>query len=190
MNPIPFTIGGETTDIEDAWRALRALVGGEHGPGPEGGVEDLARQVKAERIAFAERAFERAFLQLFPGTSTDALPIWEELTLTSGADTAVALRELVERAWRARRAATTPVLAEELRAISSQLSIAIEPDAETIVTEPGKAVRRAEARRTASRRRPACPAPCCRIWPAATCCACATRSRPPRTRSLRTSRAR
>lgn len=138
MNPIPFVIGGETTDIEDTWRALRGMVGGEHGPGPEHGIEDLARQVKAERIAFAERAIERAFLQNFPGIATDSLPIWEALTLVGGAENDVALRELVALAWRARKGTTTPSLVEALTAISAKLSIDLEDVDETIVTEPSK----------------------------------------------------
>lgn len=138
MNPIPFVIGGETTDIEDTWRALRGMVGGEHGPGPEDGIEDLARQVKAERIAFAERAIERAFLQNFPGIATDALSIWEALTLVSGADNEVALRELVALAWQARKGTTTPSLVEALNVISAKLTIDMEDIAETIVTEPSK----------------------------------------------------
>lgn len=138
MNPIPFVIGGATTDVEDTWRALRGMVGGEHGPGPEHGIEDLARQVKAERIAFAERAIERAFLQNFPGIATDALAIWEALTLVSGAENEVALRALVALAWQARKGTTTPSLVEALSAISPRLTIDMEDADETIVTEPSK----------------------------------------------------
>lgn len=138
MNPCPFVIGGDTTDIEDAWRAMRAMVGGEHGPGPENGIEDLARQVKAERIAFAERAVERAFLQNFPEIASDALPVWEQLLLTDGAVTPVDLRALLALAWQAPEGGTTPSLTDDLQAISSQLSIAIEDPDVTIVTEPSK----------------------------------------------------
>lgn len=138
FNPIPFVIGGETTDIEDIWRALRAMVGGEHGPGPEDGIDDLERQVVAERIAFADRAIERAFLQNFPGVATDALSIWEQLTLVSGADNEVALRMLVEAAWRAREGTTTPSLEASLTKISPKLSIDLEDFEVSHVTEPSK----------------------------------------------------
>lgn len=138
MNPIPFLIGGETTDIEDVWRAMRGNVGGEHGPGPEDGIEDLGRQVRAERIAFAERAIERAFLQNFPGIATDGLSIWEALTLVSGAENAVALRELVAVAWLPAKGTTTPSLAGALLKISPKLAIDLEPAEAAIVTEPSK----------------------------------------------------
>ncbi len=125
-NPLPMALGGGPTDIETIWRALREMVGGEHGPGPENGVEDLFRQQKATAIAGAERAIERAFLQLFPGLATDALPLWEDLLLASGTDTEATLRALLVLAWQAPDGLTTPHLVEELTAISSQLTIAIE----------------------------------------------------------------
>jgi hypothetical protein len=138
VNPIPFVIGGGPTDIEDMWIALRQAVGGEHGPGPEGGPEDLARQSKAIAIAGAERALERAFLQAFPGLAVDALPLWEEALLSEGAATDVALRALLKLAWRTPSGATTPSLAQALLDISSQLTIEIEDEDDTIVTVPGK----------------------------------------------------
>ncbi len=126
------------TDVEEIWRALRAAEGGEHGPGPVGGLEDASRQVTAIALAGAERAIERAFLQAFPGLSTDALPVWEEALLSEGANSDVALRELLRRKWKAPNGATTPHLAQDLLDISPLLSIQLEADDETDVTIPGK----------------------------------------------------
>ena len=137
-NPFPIAFGGGPTDIETIWRALRGMVGGEHGPGPEEGIEDLARQQEATAIAGADRAIERAFLQAFPGHATDALPVWESLLLTAGAVDEVELRALLVAAKKNPKGATTPSLAESLTAISSQLSIDLETDDEAIVTIPGK----------------------------------------------------
>lgn len=137
-NPFPIAFGGGPTDIETIWRALRTMVGGEHGPGPEEGIEDLARQQEATAIAGADRAIERAFLQVFPGHATDALPVWEALLLTAGAVDEVELRALLVAAKRNPKGATTPSLAESLAEISSQLSIELEDDDDTIVTIPGK----------------------------------------------------
>jgi hypothetical protein len=137
-NPLPFVIGGGPTDVVLIWRALRQAVGGEHGPGPVGGVEDLARQTKAVAIAGAERALERAFLQAFPALAIDALPLWEEALLSEGADTEVALRALLQAMWRTPRGATTPHLAQALADISPQLTIELEDEEHTDVTVPGK----------------------------------------------------
>lgn len=137
-NPLPMALGGGPTDIEQIWRSLREMVGGEHGPGPEGGVEDLFRQQKATAIAGAERAIERAFLQLYPGLATDALPLWEDLLLASGTDTEATLRALLVLAWQAPDGLTTPHLIAELTAISAQLTIALEDVDTTHVTIPGK----------------------------------------------------
>ena len=137
-NPLPIVLGPGPTDIEQIWRALRDMVGGEHGPGPEGGVEDLFRQQKATAIAGAERSIERAFLQLFPDYATDALPLWEELLYASGTDTEATLRRLLVLAWQAPDGLTTPHLVEALTDISEQLTIAIEDVDTTHVTIPGK----------------------------------------------------
>jgi hypothetical protein len=140
INPLPLTLGGGPTDIEEIWRALRSAEGGEHGPGPEGSDEDIARQVQATAIAAADRAIERAFLQVFPGSATDALSLWEEALRSQGAASDVALRALLELAWRSPDGATTPHLAQALLDISPQLAIEIEDADQTIVTVPGKHV--------------------------------------------------
>ena len=137
-NPLPFSLGGGPTDIESTWRALRGMVGGEHGPGPEEGIEDLARQQEALAIVAADRAIERAFLQAFPPLSSDALPIWEALYQVAGASNDTELRALLAVAWLSAKGATTPSLTADLTAISAQLSIEIEDEDEAIVTVPGK----------------------------------------------------
>ena len=137
-NPFPIAFGGGPTDIETIWRGMRGMVGGEHGPGPEEGIEDLARQQEATAIAGADRAIERAFLQVFPGHATDALPVWEALLLTQGAVDEVELRARLVAAKKNPKGATTPSLAESLTAISPQLSIDLEDADEAIVTVPGK----------------------------------------------------
>lgn len=137
-NPLPFTLGGGPTDVENVWRALRAMMGGEHGPGPEDGIDDLARQQKATAIAGAERALERALLQHFPHASTDALPLWEELLLASGTDNETTLRELLFLLWMPPDGSTTPHITEALTDISPQLSVQIEDEDETHTTIPGK----------------------------------------------------
>lgn len=137
-NPLPIVLGGGPTDIEGTWLALRSAEGGEHGPGPVGGLEDASRQIQAAAIAGTDRAIERGFLQTFPGLSTDALPLWEIALLSDGADTEVALRALLEALWRTPDGATTPHLAQALLDISAQLSIELEDEDLTIVTCPGK----------------------------------------------------
>jgi hypothetical protein len=137
-NPLPFALGGGPTDVESMWRALRGMVGGEHGPGPEEGIEDLARQQEATALVGADRAIERAFFQAFPSLSTDALPIWEALFQVAGASDDVQLRALLLLAWQSAKGSTTPSLAADLLAISSQLSIDLEDTDEAIVTIPGK----------------------------------------------------
>lgn len=137
-NPLPFTLGGGPTDIESTWLTMREMVGGEHGPGPIGGVDDLARQARATSIAGAERAIERAFLQHFPALATDALPLYEALYQTDGANNDTALRALLVVAWLPPEGATTPSLAASLTAISAKLSVSIEDADKTIVTVPGK----------------------------------------------------
>lgn len=137
-NPGPFVLGGGETDIEEIHRSLRAAEGGEHGPGPVEGIEDLSRIAQATAIAGADRALERAFLQAFPGLATDALPLWEETLLSEGAASEVALRRLLELRWRAPNGATTPHLSADLLGISPQLAIEIEDPDLTDVTVPGK----------------------------------------------------
>jgi len=137
-NPLPFSLGGGPTDIESTWRALRALEGGEHGPGPEDGLEDLARQQDAVALVGADRAIARAFLQAFPGHASDALPIWEALLQVAGAEDDVELRALLEAARLNPKGSTTPSLAADLAAISSQLSIEHEDEDDTTVTIPGR----------------------------------------------------
>ena len=139
-NPLPLSLGGGPTDIELIRDALRSAEGGEHGPGPQGGVGGGARIVQATAIAGAERAIERAFFQAFPGLATDALPIWEEALRSDGADSDVALRTLLELSWRAPDGATTPHLQQALLDISAQLTIQIEDVDDTDVTIPGKHV--------------------------------------------------
>jgi hypothetical protein len=124
--------------MEQTWRGLRAAEGGERGPGPEGGILDLPRQIAAEAIAGADRAIGRAFLQAFPGISTDALGLWQDALLSDGAASDVALRELLRLAWKARDGATTPHLAQALLDISPKLSIQIEDFEQTDTTVPGK----------------------------------------------------
>lgn len=137
-NPLPYALGGGPTDIESMWRSLRAMVGGEYGPGPEEGIEDLARQQEATTLVGADRAIERAFFQAFPSLSTDALPIWEALLQVAGASDDVQLRALLLLAWQSAKGSTTPSLATDLLAISSQLAIELEDVDEAIVTIPGK----------------------------------------------------
>lgn len=137
-NPVPFSLGGGPSDIAATWRALRALEGGEHGPGPENGFDDAARQAIAQRLAAAERAVERAFLQAFPGLATDALSIWEALLLVVGAEDDTQLRQLLARAWLPPKGAATPTLEESLRAISLKLSVDLETESETTTTIVGK----------------------------------------------------
>lgn len=144
VNPGPCVGGGPppgsscVTDVEEIWRALRAAEGDEHGPGPEGGLEDAGRQIAAIAIAGADRALERAFFQAFPGLATDALDLWQAALLSDGANSDVALRALLRLQWLSPNGATTPHLAQDLLDISSQLSIVLEDDDETDVTIPGK----------------------------------------------------
>lgn len=139
-NPFPMQFGGDPTEIENVHLSLREMTGGETGgPGPLDGVDDSLRQAKATSIAFADAAVERAFLQAFPNHATDALPLWEKLLLTSGADdTEVALREALTVAYRSPNGATTPHLIAALTAISPLLSIELEDPDETVVAIPGK----------------------------------------------------
>lgn len=143
-NPGPCVGGGPppgsecVTDVEEIRNALLSAEGGEHGPGKKDGLDDVVRQIEATAIAGVGRAAERAFFQAFPGLSTDALPLWEAALLSDGADSEVALRELLRLAWRAPNGATTPHLAQDLLDISPKLSIQLEDADETDVTIPGK----------------------------------------------------
>lgn len=137
-NPLPYALGGGPTDVESMWLALRAMVGGEYGPGPKEGIEDLARQQEATALVGADRALERAFFQAFPSLSTDALPVWEELLQVAGASDDVQLRALLLLAWQSTKGSTTPSLADDLTAISSQLSIVLQDEDDSTVTIPGK----------------------------------------------------
>ena len=137
-NPLPFMVGGGLTDIQAIWLSLRAATGGEHGPGEAEGIDDLARQARATCLAGALHAVERAFLQAFPDYATDALPVWDALLQSDGANTDPELRALLRLLWLPPNGSTTPHLTADLTDISSQLSIDLEDDDETIVTLVGK----------------------------------------------------
>lgn len=78
LNPMPHVIGGPSSRAEQHYYALRSAVG-EGGAAKPGTLEDYWRACKAEWIATALIAPERAAEQALPHIATDLLPYYERL---------------------------------------------------------------------------------------------------------------
>lgn len=132
----PFSFGGAEADAERIWRELRKLIG-EGGPGPEGGLEDLWRQCKAQAIAAALGAYERAVLQAFPQTATDHLPLVEKMLGTSAA-TPHERRAAATTAYTRELGADVPTLRAELQQIDARFDVLDRDPATVETTQLGK----------------------------------------------------
>ncbi len=137
-NPLPFQVGGGETDTETIWRGLRSVVG-EGGCGPEHGLEDSWRQVKAQAIAADAAAIERAMLQGIPGKQTDHLEVYEDLLGLARAATETERQSAVAAAITAQISADVPTLRARLQAIDPALDVENVAYANATTTHFGKA---------------------------------------------------
>jgi hypothetical protein len=75
-NPWPFEWGGDPTEVESIYNALRSAVGSLAAE-DDSGIDGLWRACKAQMIPAATSCTERAVMQAFPQAATDHLPLWE-----------------------------------------------------------------------------------------------------------------
>lgn len=130
-SPLAMELGGDPSDVELVWQALRDAVG-KGGAALEDTIEDLWRQARARAIAFSASEMERAALQVFPNIATDWLAYYEKLL---GVVPPVGATEADRREEVARR------FARELRADGQNLLAAlqeIEPTSELLEVDPDK----------------------------------------------------
>lgn len=137
-NPLPFEIGGGETDAELLWMAMRSAVG-EGGPGPEDGLEDRWRQIKAVALAASEASMERAFLQHVPGFQTDSLEAEEERLGIEPASTITERQDAVREALTAALRVDIPSLRADLQRIDPAFDVEPVAYAQATVSLFGKA---------------------------------------------------
>lgn len=122
QNPWPFQWGGGRSAFEQAWMALRSMLGPK-GPGPIGGLEDAWREAKVSGLVKVLTMAERAAMQVFPQSATDHLPVYEELLRLSPTGTEQDRRDAASTAWSLELNALIPALRAALQAIDANLDV-------------------------------------------------------------------
>lgn len=77
-NPFPFELGGGPSSVRQAYESLKQMVG-QGGAAADNTIEGDWRLAKAEGLAAAFAAEERAIFQAFPEVATDFLEVYESI---------------------------------------------------------------------------------------------------------------
>jgi hypothetical protein len=137
QNPLPFQVGGGTTELERIWFELRKQLG-EKGPGPVGCLEDRWRFAKACGMAKVTTMGRRALMQFFPRWATDHLEVYESLLRVPQEDTEEGRRLAVAAAFTAQISAVVPEIRSSLQDIDSSIDVIAETESRSVHFKPGK----------------------------------------------------
>ncbi len=140
-NGWPFEWGGDDTDDELVYNALRNAVGTGGAAADDSGLDGLWRQCKAQALATLNSMAERAALQVLPSVATDHLPVYEDiLRIVPGEDeTELARRAAVVADWTRQLKADGPSLAQQIALIDPRASLEPVPHELATTTVLGKA---------------------------------------------------
>jgi hypothetical protein len=142
INPFPLEFGGGPTLVETTYRALRSAVGeGGSAKDDENTIDGVWRQARASALAAAFATGERALLQFFPGSATDALPYYEELfgLVPEDEDDDPARRREAERRYTYEVDAAVPTITADLQRIDPRFSVIEIDHTHSVVTVFGRA---------------------------------------------------
>jgi len=125
---VPGEVGGGPTRDEAVHLALRLSVGTL--AGPEDGLEDAWRRIKAKALVDTAVSVELACMQALPALSTAHIPVYERLLKISVAasDTEEDRRQRITEIWTRQSRVDFTSLNKALKAISSKLSASPTPN--------------------------------------------------------------
>jgi len=137
-NWIPFEVGGGTSRYEAAHRALREAVGSL--AGPEDGLEDAWRFLRAAAIVDAASLIELAVVQGLPNLATAHIPVYESLlrVVPGPDDDDVGRRQKIVEIWTAEIGADYPALRASIQAIDPNADLDAIPEQFTTTTRFGR----------------------------------------------------
>lgn len=137
QNPLPFQLGGGTTELERTWFEMRKAVG-ERGPGPVGSLEDRWRFAKACGVIAVTTAGRRALMQFFPNLATDHITVYENLLRVPPETHDEERRLAITAAFTLQISAVIPDIRTSLMAIDAGIDVVIQSEATSIHFHPGK----------------------------------------------------
>ncbi len=140
QNPIPFQIGGGTTELQRTWFEMRKHVG-EKGAGPIGGLEDTWRFAKACGIIKVTTMGRRALMQFFPNLATDHIPVYENLLRVPQQTTEEGRRLAITAKFTLQLSAIIPAIRTSLMAFDPALDVVLQAEAQSVHFKPGKMLR-------------------------------------------------
>lgn len=141
-NPFPLEFGGDLTNVERIYRAMRAAVGqGGSASDDENTIDGVWRQARAAGLAAAASSGERAVVNAFPDHATDLLPYFEQLFgLIPDDESDLPARRAAARArYVAEIQSAVPQIAADLVAIDPRFSVLDIDHAQSIETILGRA---------------------------------------------------
>ena len=137
LNPLPHVVGGASSRAEEHYIALRSAVG-EGGAARQGTLEDYWRACKAEWMATALIAPERAVEQVLPHIATDALPYYQRLLGVRGVGEIETQRREAAAAFTFKPKAQVPEIKVSLQALDAAFTVDEPPTDRTTSTRLGK----------------------------------------------------
>jgi hypothetical protein len=140
QNPIPFQIGGGTTELQRTWFEMRKSIG-ENGAGPLGGLEDSWRFAKACGLTKCTTMGRRALMQFFPHLATDHLPVYENLLRVPRETHDEERRIAVAAKFTLQLSAVVPAIRAALVALDAGLDVVLQSEAQSVNFQPGKMLR-------------------------------------------------
>jgi len=131
-------LGGGVSSYDAAHAVLRSLVGTL--AGPEDGLEDAWRAIKAAALVDAASSLELAVVQGLPNIATAHIPVYEAALAVSPAEGAddVQRRKAITDIWTAQIGADYPALRASIQAISAQADLDGIPEQYSTTTRFGK----------------------------------------------------
>jgi hypothetical protein len=142
INPFPMELGGGPTLVQVTYQAMRSAVGvGGSALDDENTIDGVWRQARATALASARAASERAVLQAFPGSATDALPYYEDLFRLVPEDENNLVQRRIESELRyvAEVDSSVPAITLQLQAIDERFSIIETTHEQAVETILGRA---------------------------------------------------
>ncbi|MEA3225145.1 MAG: hypothetical protein U9Q07_04280 [Planctomycetota bacterium] len=138
-NPIPTAIGGGSSDYEDAYNALKSVVG-EPNAGDDTSIDGAWRWARACGMVAAD-CIRRAMAQIFPDRATSFIPVFEEiLLLTTGTAelTDEERRQLILERWTTTISGTGPAIEDQLQVIDPLFTVIATDKDTSKTTESGR----------------------------------------------------
>ncbi|MEE9395191.1 MAG: hypothetical protein V3W41_22090 [Planctomycetota bacterium] len=140
QNPIPFQIGGGTSELQRTWFEMRKHLG-EGGPGPLESLEDRWRFAKACGLVKVTTMGRRALMQFFPHQATDHLTVYENLLRVPRATTDEGRRIAITAKFTAQVSAVIPEVRTALMAFDPNIDVVIQVENQSVHFHPGKMAR-------------------------------------------------